>query len=651
MKSHDIDMTSSKRTRINSNIGQYYRLLYNTCPDPICTLDNKGVILDVNKRAVEYFGYKKKEVIGKSCFDFVLESYRKMAVSAFEILLKKDKISVDLFLVKKNGTKFSARCIGVKISSEQYLIVVEDISPLRQALEDMRSSRESIRAKYEELKVANKQLHDTKSRYENLYESSPDMLRTIDVNERILECNKTYLENLGYAKEEVIGKSIFEHTAEQSHETMKYFMQKWKRSGKIINSQIWMKRKDSTIFLVLLSGTNLCDEGGRIIGRTVSLRDITDLYKSRRALEAKDRELKRRYDELKDAYSLLTKAEEKYHSLYDNSPLLYRTIDTNGIIRDYNKSYAISLGYSKEEIVGCSIFDHVSEKSRDELVRTFHIWRTEGKTGERLIWLKRNDGKEIPSMLQAASLYNDKGELIGSNTIIRDVSETYTVKQQLEQEKIKKLSALGELAARIAHDMRNPMGTIRNAMNLIKMQYPDLDENMTNKFVLIDEAITRMSHQIYEVLDFVSPKPPRLVRTDTAQILQNVVDRLIVPPTVQVKMPDYNAKIICEPYKMEIVLVNVVTNAMQAMEYKGTITMGVSENEARVIFTVKDTGPGIPKEQLSQIFDPLFTTKQVGTGLGLTSCKSIIEQHGGSIDVNTQVGKGTIFTIGIPKQR
>jgi PAS domain S-box-containing protein len=491
-------------------------------------------------------------------------------------------------------------------------------------------------------------LHE-REKYEYLYDSLPDLLRTIDKRNIIIDCNKTYANSLGYTKKEIIGKSIFKHTAGKSHAQIKRSIKTWKRTGRITNSEIWLKRKDGTIFPTLLSGASIYDKDGNIIGRTVSLRDITEIYKSRKDLKEKEEILQGRLQELKTTYRLVSEMVEKYRNLYDTSPILYRTIDLNGIIHDCNHAYANALGYSKKEIIGKSIFDHVAEKSTDNLKETFHTWKDKGKVGETLLWFKRKDGTVFPVMLSAVSIYDKKGELVGSNTIIRDVTDIHSAKQEAEEQKIKRLSAMGELSARIAHDLRNPLSVIKNATKLIRMQNPNLDENILNKFSFIDSAITRMSHQIDEVLDFVRPKQLSKVHTTSTEILQNVMNRIIVPDTVQVNLPSDKIGIVCDLYGMEIVFVNLIINAIQAMDYHGTINIRVSENKDNILFDIEDTGPGIPADLLPKIFDPLFTTRQIGTGLGLVSCKSIVEKHGGTITVKTVMRKGTTFTIAIPK--
>ena len=133
-------------------------------------------------------------------------------------------------------------------------------------------------------------------------------------------------------------------------------------------------------------------------------------------------------------------------------------------------------------------------------------------------------------------------------------------------------------------------------------------------------------------------------------ILHNAFERLTIPDTIKSNLPKTDSTIPCDGDKLETVFVNLIMNSIQAMGGKtGTITINlIEESDDVVLITVKDTGPGISHEIISKIFDPLFTTRQMGTGLGLSSCKNIIERHGGSIDVSSAGGRGTTFLIRLP---
>lgn len=215
--------------------------------------------------------------------------------------------------------------------------------------------------------------------------------------------------------------------------------------------------------------------------------------------------------------------------------------------------------------------------------------------------------------------------------------------------KAERLFAIGELSARIAHDMRNPLSIIKTGFEVIQIKDQNLSKETKEIIPRINRAIVRMSYQIDNVLDYVSPKPLQLKPIKVSELFNSVLERILIPSNITIVLPKNDFEIACDSFKMEIVFVNLITNSIQAMSNKGVITLNALENKKDVILEVDDTGPGIPPELLQKIFEPLFTTRMIGTGLGLPSCKSIVEKHGGVISVHSQIGKGTIFSIKIPK--
>ena len=356
-------------------------------------------------------------------------------------------------------------------------------------------------------------------------------------------------------------------------------------------------------------------------------------------------------ERLQTTYSQLEKSEQKFRELYETSPDLYRSINTEGKILDCNQRYAQRLQYKKEEVIGASIFDHVSEDTIDQLKKSFERWKQQGISNNHEVQMKRKDGSTFSALISATSIYDESGNLIASNTTIKDLTEINKAKEQIQEEKIKRLTAIGELSARIAHDLRNPMSVIKNTTELIELELDAKhDVSFSKKFQRINRAITRINHQVENVLDFVKDKPLHFENTSLSSILNFVIDRINVPSDIAVNLPKNDVKIYCDFEKLEIVFINLITNAVQAMSNRGEINIRFMDEENQVIIEIQDSGPGIPKKNLSKIFDPLFTTRQVGTGLGLPSCKNIVKKHNGTISVKTKLGEGTTFVIKLPKK-
>lgn len=260
-------------------------------------------------------------------------------------------------------------------------------------------------------------------------------------------------------------------------------------------------------------------------------------------------------------------------------------------------------------------------------------------------------GQRDKLQMKMIELENAKQELASQ----RDKLQIEIMNKTQELLKSERLSAIGNLSARVAHDLRNPLSIIQSTSQILKIKLDSsLDEKTREQWARLDRAIYRMSHQLEDVMDYVRISPLKKRDYSLCVILQDVVERIVTPENVAIHLPENDKEIFCDPEKLEIVFVNLIMNAIQALDNKnGIVSIGIfddPQDNNNVLVKVSDTGSGIPDEILPKIFEPLFTTKQVGTGLGLSSCKNIIEQHGGALTVSSTIGKGTTFTIKIPKK-
>jgi PAS domain S-box-containing protein len=653
----DVNTMSIKLQEATSQLAtvkKKFVLLYETSPELCRTVDTNGIIIECNKSYAEHLGYSKDEIIGRSIFDHTAKESLKDVIQSFTTWKEESHVvNREMWFKRRDETTFPVLLSATPLYDDDGNLigsntVIRDITEVHQARKELEVKEIRLRLQYDELRNAHELLGLTEQKYRNLYEKTPVLLRTITNQGILTDCNDAYAVTLGYTKQEAIGMSVYDHTAEKSVKELRDNLEDWKKTHEVSHKEIWMKRKDGSIFPCLLSGGTLYDENGDVIGRTVALTDLTEIHQARKKLEEDDARLREQFEELQTAHELLAVTERKYKNLYEDSPVLLRTIDINGKILNCNKSYANTLGYTKDEIIGKSIFDHIAKNSLSDIIDSFVTWREEGHVENREMWFKRKDGTSFPVLLSATPLYDDDGNLIGSNTVIRNMSEIYSTKRALEEEKTKRFLAIGELSARIAHDLRNPLGVIKNSVAILKITNPDLDEGTKTNLARIDRGILRMTHQIDEVLDYVTPKPLKYSSITLSEILSSTLDRMILPDTVKVNLPKNDTKITCDHEKLEVVFVNLISNAIQAMSNKGEIDIRLLDGEDDVIIEVEDTGPGIPDDIMPKIFDPLFTTRQIGTGLGLPSCKSIIENHHGAIGV-TNGSKGALFIIKLSK--
>ena len=231
----------------------------------------------------------------------------------------------------------------------------------------------------------------------------------------------------------------------------------------------------------------------------------------------------------------------------------------------------------------------------------------------------------------------------------RDNLENLVEEKTGEILKSERLSAIGELSGRLAHDLRNPLSVMKMSVDLLKQSSPDSkisDATITKRIDLIDKSIDRISHQVDDVLGYVRHSPLNLVNVSIHDTIQNSLDKVNVPNDVEITLSESDLTIDCDVIKLDAVFINLIVNSIQEMHEGGKIEIKISEKENMANIQFIDSGEGIPEENLSKVFEPLFTTKQKGTGLGLASCKNIVEQHQGEISVSNNP---TTFTINLPR--
>ncbi len=212
-----------------------------------------------------------------------------------------------------------------------------------------------------------------------------------------------------------------------------------------------------------------------------------------------------------------------------------------------------------------------------------------------------------------------------------------------------KIYTIGEMSARLAHDLQNPLTIIKNTVDLLRLNQPNADEKIIEGHERIDRAASRMSQIIREVLDYVRTSDLMMEKTSLTDLLKNVSSGLDIPSRIKIIFPVEDVDVYGDVKQLETVFSNLILNASQAISGNGRIMIQAAEIDDETVIDIIDNGHGIEKETIPKIFEPLFTTKQHGTGLGLASCKSIIEAHGGTIECSSILNKGTVFTVRLPK--
>ncbi|MHB1296633.1 MAG: sensor histidine kinase [Anaerolineae bacterium] len=252
--------------------------------------------------------------------------------------------------------------------------------------------------------------------------------------------------------------------------------------------------------------------------------------------------------------------------------------------------------------------------------------------------------------IRSARLYEQV--LTSNEELQRTLVELRETQDQLVQ--AERLAAVGRLAASVAHELRNPLMVMRNAIffmeRLVAQGKLDTPDTLLRYLGKLDAEVERQNKIINNLLFFSRNRPRNLAKVDLNAIISETLLRLQMPEsiTVETDTPADLVPVSADADQLQQVFVNLLSNAVQAMPQGGKLSIRAKQDEYYVVVEVADTGVGIPPESMSHLFQPFFTTKEKGIGLGLSVTQSIVEGHRGKIEVHSQVGEGSTFTLRWP---
>lgn len=315
--------------------------------------------------------------------------------------------------------------------------------------------------------------------------------------------------------------------------------------------------------------------------------------------------------------------------------------DEKGIITYVNHKFCDISKYSEEELLGNNTSILKSEYHSPEFYS--NLWETisNGKVWMGDIQNKTKDGAYYWLRTTIIPIF-DKHQKIRNYVSIRtDITSQIELSNKLL--KTERMSSIGELASRMAHDIRNPLSIITVALYNLKTKHRLDDDDP--QIMKMKRSIDRISHQVTDVLDFVKEQHLEVSKVKVSEIILESLEFSDISDSTKILLPKNDCNLVCDKNKITSCLNNLILNGIQAIDRKGTIEIRVSDKQDSVIIQVQDSGKGISKENMPKVFEPLYTTKQHGTGLGLASVESIIRAHGGTISVTSPP---TIFTIILP---
>ncbi len=573
-------------------------------------IHDKGVVIDVNDSFSNMTGYSRNELIGENLIGLCVPSEYHDIVK--DNIIKKRAKPYEITAEKKDGTLFPVEIESrdVMLQNEEFRVTaIRNISERKEAEQALRESEEKLRT----------YIHSTN-----------DFVVLKDENFRHTMVNKAYLDFLNAEEGDVLGKTDFELLPKELAEKCLESDKKALSEGK----QVTVKEKfGENVFESRKFPVRLKDNS---IGIGGLIRDVTEIEIAQKALR---------------------ESEERFRKTFEQTAVGIAHVSPEGRIIRLNQRFCEIIGYSEEDALNMNFMDITHpedknlnepyiEKQLDNKLDSFRMEKRYIHKSGRTLWVNK----------YSSAVRNDSGDIKYLVIAIDDI--TNRKKAEAELQRISKLESLGTLAGGIAHNFKNILASVSLNTGLARIKPKNMDKYLDR----IESSIDQASALANRFQTFTKGGEPVKEPTDIRKVIEEAESMALSGSNCAAEK-DYTSDlwtVNADPKQINETFMNLLINAKQAMPRGGKIFIQVesvslsSKDLAElptgdyIKITIEDEGLGIPKDDLKFIFDPFYTTKEKGQGLGLSSVHFIIQKHGGHIKVYSELGEGTTFNIYLP---
>jgi PAS domain S-box-containing protein len=541
----------------------------------------------------------------------------------------------------------------VWIESDLSLSMVNNEAIIRGSIRDITKRKKAEEALKQSQELISNQLEEIKSYYDN----APVGLAILDRELRYIRVNNRFAEMDGMPAEEHVGKTVREVVptlAEQAEELPRKIIKSGEavRNIEFIGETVACPGEKRTW---LESWIPIKDSSGQVTALYVMAVDITERKKAEERLEEYGKNLEKLVEERTEQLEL-TSAYARNLLEASLDPLV--TINKEGKITDVNKATEDVTGCVRGEMLGSDFSNYFTEP--DQARAGYKKAFTEGIVKDYPLAIKHTCGKITLVLFNATVYTNGSGEIQGVFAAARDITELKKAEAEAQEaaKKLKdseRLAAIGATAGMVGHDIRNPLQAISSDVYLLKSELDSMPEgeakeNVAESLQGIEQNVDYINKIVQDLQDYARPLNPKIEESDLKSIIDTFIAKNGLPKNIKlnVKIKDDARMIRVDPYYLNRILFNLVTNAVQAMPNGGKLTIMAHIEAGDTILAVKDTGVGIPKEISDKMFTLMFTTKSKGQGFGLPVVKRMTESLGGTVTFESQEGKGTTFIVRLP---
>ncbi|MCM3705833.1 MULTISPECIES: PAS domain-containing sensor histidine kinase [Cytobacillus] len=590
--------TLEKENNILTNDNSYGYDLFSHSKDGILFFDSEETIVDVNPSLAESIKMDKEQLIGRSLYEIVPKN-KHFKLEKQKELLKKNN-SVRGILPVYSGTSIIEFDFTTSTLNESslYMCILRDVTSKR---------------------LLERKVKKNEELYADLFVEALDGIIFWGDNGEIIDANEAACRIFECTHGELLKRQVKDFVYEKS-ERYRNIVKDMFIKGSIRDELVFLMPNGQFKSLEFTVKLNSVEGYHMTIFRNVS---------ERHAMEKSLRE-----------------SEQKFRMIFEGALEGILLWDDHFQIVDINQSGQRMLQMTKEDLIGLSLHSilndcNITDEELKEQIRNIH---SEGQSDGNLSITLKTGRKKFFEFSNKLNIFSNI-----SMTTFKDITEKLEMEEQLR--KSDTLNVIGELAAGIAHEIRNPMTALKGFIQLLE---GSVKEDHTMYFNVITTELNRIDSIINEFLILAKPQAVKFVEKDISQIMKETVDLLSAQAVLHnVQFRTYYEqnlpRVFCESNQMKKVFINIIKNAIEVMHKGGYITVSIQkESDQKVHISIGDQGTGIPAHKIKKLGEPFYTTKERGTGLGLMVTYKIIEEHNGTIEVESKLGEGTVFHIYLP---
>ena len=611
-----------------------YRGLINGMSDTVWVIDFDANFIDVNDASVEVLGYSREELLSMGPQDI------DTSVGVEEIKGLIEQMPTDeIQLFETTHITKDGKTIPVEVKSS--LVTYQGKKVILSIARDIT-----------ERKQIEETLRESEAKYRTILGNIEEGYFEVDIAGNFTFFNDSLCEIYGYPREDMMGMNNRQCMDKKNARKVFKAFNKVYSTGNPTKTLDWeIIKKDGGKRFIGASISLRIGSNGDPIGFRGIVRDITKRKRAEEKLQA---------------------SEARYRSVFENTGTATGIVEEDTTIAMANTGLVKLTGYSKEELEGKMRWTDFVVKEDLERMKGYHDKRRQNGEAapteyEFRFVDRKGDIKDIslfvgmiPGTKRSVCFLMDITDHKQAEEKLKKYSEnleemvedrTKDLKDAQEQlVRREKLAILGQLAGSMGHELRNPLGIISNAVYYLKMVHPDIDTTTKEYMDIISAEVQNSEKIITDLLDFSRVRQGEKEEIEIIELVAQALERQPLPENVEVvtRIPADLLSAYVDIRQIGQVLTNLISNACHAMPEGGTLTIQAKDHQNNIRLSVADTGSGISEENMEKIFDPLFTTRARGIGLGLAVSRNLVEANGGRLEVKSKEGKGATFTITLP---